>query len=62
MRVLIIHGHLILTKPRLVLASESYGGHLAVAFVRYFDEQNSKIDEGTVKGEKIVISALMINK
>jgi hypothetical protein len=45
-----------------VLASESYGGHLAVAFVTYFDEQNSKIDEGTVKGEKIAISALMINK
>jgi carboxypeptidase C (cathepsin A) len=48
--------------PRLILSSESYGGHYATAFVTYFDEQNAKIDQGTVKGEKIVISALMINK
>ncbi|KIM82781.1 hypothetical protein PILCRDRAFT_784713 [Piloderma croceum F 1598] len=45
----------------LNLASESYGGHYAPNFVTYFDEQNTKIDQGTVKGEKIVISTLLIN-
>jgi hypothetical protein len=47
---------------RLNLASESYGGHYAPNFVTYFDEQNTKIDQGIVKGEKIVISTLLINK
>jgi hypothetical protein len=47
---------------RLNLASESYGGHYAPSFVTYFDEQNAKIDQGIVKGEKIVITTLLINK
>ena len=28
----------------------------------YFDEQNALIDAGTLKAEKITVSALMINK
>jgi carboxypeptidase C (cathepsin A) len=42
-------------------ATESYGGHYGPAFVTYFDEQNAKIDKGILKGEKIVVSALLIN-
>ncbi|KAF7986017.1 hypothetical protein HWV62_41356 [Athelia sp. TMB] len=41
-----------------IFATESYGGP---ATVTYFDEQNKKIDQGTLKGEKITVSALMIN-
>ncbi|KII91592.1 hypothetical protein PLICRDRAFT_38372 [Plicaturopsis crispa FD-325 SS-3] len=44
-----------------IFATESYGGHYGPAFVTYFDEQNAKIDNGTLKGEKISVSALMIN-
>jgi carboxypeptidase C (cathepsin A) len=47
---------------RLNLASESYGGHYAPGFVTYFNEQNDKIDKGIVKGDKIVITTLLINK
>jgi carboxypeptidase C (cathepsin A) len=47
---------------RLILATESYGGHYGPEFVVYFDEQNTKIDNGIIEGEKIIISALMINK
>lgn len=32
------------------------------AFVTYFEEQNSKIANGTLTAEKIEVSALMINK
>lgn len=46
----------------LILASESYGGHFGPSMVTYFDQQNEGIDNGTVKGEKIEVSALMINK
>ena len=28
----------------------------------FFDEQNAKIDKGEIKGEKITVDALMINK
>ncbi|KZP17012.1 alpha/beta-hydrolase [Athelia psychrophila] len=44
-----------------ILATESYGGHYGPAVVTYFDEQNSKIEKGTIKGEKLEVSALMIN-
>jgi carboxypeptidase C (cathepsin A) len=47
---------------RLILATESYGGHYGPEFVVYFDQQNTKIDNGIIQGEKIIISALMINK
>jgi hypothetical protein len=30
--------------------------------VTFFDEQNAKIDQGVIQGEKITVSALMINK
>jgi hypothetical protein len=30
--------------------------------VAYFNEQNAKIDQGVLKGEKVVVSALLINK
>jgi len=30
--------------------------------VTYFDQQNAKINKGILKGEKIVVSALLINK
>jgi hypothetical protein len=39
-----------------------YGGHYGPAFVTYFDEQNAKIDAGLLQAEKVVVSALMINK
>lgn len=45
-----------------MFATESYGGHYGPEFVTYFDQQNQLIDEGTLKGEKITVSALMINK
>lgn len=54
--------HPILTCFRLILATESYGGHYGPEFVVYFDEQNTKINKGIIQGEKILISALMINK
>ncbi|EMD36755.1 hypothetical protein CERSUDRAFT_114672 [Gelatoporia subvermispora B] len=44
-----------------VFATESYGGHYGPEFVTYFDEQNQKIQNGTIKGEQIHVSALMIN-
>ncbi|OBZ76469.1 Carboxypeptidase S1 [Grifola frondosa] len=45
-----------------IFATESYGGHYGPAFVTYFDEQNAKIADGTLEGETITVSALMINK
>jgi len=43
------------------LATESYGGHYGPSFVTFFDEQNAKIEAGQITGEKITVSALMIN-
>jgi carboxypeptidase C (cathepsin A) len=47
---------------RFILASESYGGHYGPEFVTYFNEQNAAIASGTLQGERVVVSALMINK
>ena len=47
---------------RFIFATESYGGHYGPSFVKFFDEQNAKIDDGLISGEKITVSALMINK
>ena len=47
---------------RFVFATESYGGHYGPEFITYFNEQNAKIDKGEIKGKKITVSALMINK
>lgn len=47
---------------RLILATESYGGHYGPALITYFDQQNKLIKEGKLKGEEVVVSALMINK
>ncbi|KAL7284880.1 hypothetical protein ACG7TL_002194 [Trametes sanguinea] len=44
-----------------IFATESYGGHYGPEFVTYFDEQNTKIRNGELKGEEINVSALMIN-
>lgn len=47
---------------RFIFATESYGGHYGPAFVTYFDEQNAKIQSGTLQAEQLKVSALMINK
>ena len=47
---------------RFIFATESYGGHYGPEFVTFFDEQNAKIRNHTLKGELINVSALMINK
>lgn len=47
---------------RLILATESYGGHYGPAFVTYFDSQNTLIAGGSLSGVKITVSGLMINK
>ncbi|PSR85531.1 hypothetical protein PHLCEN_2v5422, partial [Hermanssonia centrifuga] len=44
-----------------ILATESYGGHYGPEFVTFFDEQNAQIEKGAIQGEKITVSALMIN-
>ncbi|KAF8056296.1 Alpha/Beta hydrolase protein [Lyophyllum atratum] len=44
-----------------IFATESYGGHYGPSFVTYFDEQNAKIRLGSLQGEEVVVSALMIN-
>ncbi|KAF9043005.1 alpha/beta-hydrolase [Panaeolus papilionaceus] len=44
-----------------IFATESYGGHYGPEFVTYFDAQNALIDARSLKGEKITVSALMIN-
>ncbi|PCH41066.1 alpha/beta-hydrolase [Wolfiporia cocos MD-104 SS10] len=44
-----------------IFGTESYGGHYGPAFVTYFDEQNAKIENGSLEGEQINVSALMIN-
>ena len=54
---------MVLNPPcRFIFATESYGGHYGPEFVTYFDEQNAKIEDGSLKGELINVSALMINK
>ncbi|KIL66054.1 hypothetical protein M378DRAFT_161281 [Amanita muscaria Koide BX008] len=45
----------------IILATESYGGHYGPEFVTYFDQQNALIQNGTIKGVPVVVSALMIN-
>ncbi|RDB17178.1 Carboxypeptidase S1 [Hypsizygus marmoreus] len=44
-----------------IFATESYGGHYGPSFVTYFNEQNAKIRIGSLAGEEIIVSALMIN-
>ncbi|KAG7445250.1 alpha/beta-hydrolase [Guyanagaster necrorhizus] len=44
-----------------IFATESYGGHYGPAFVTYFDQQNTLIQQGKINGVEIVVSALMIN-
>ncbi|KAI0634438.1 alpha/beta-hydrolase [Trametes polyzona] len=44
-----------------IFTTESYGGHYGPEFVTYFDEQNAKIQNGTLEGEVVSVSALMIN-
>jgi len=48
-------------KREFILATESYGGHYGPEFVTYFDQQNELIKQGQLKGEKVTVSALMIN-
>jgi len=48
-------------RREFIFATESYGGHYGPEFVTYFDQQNALISRGKLKGEKIVVSALMIN-
>ena len=47
---------------RFIFATESYGGHFGPSFVTYFDKQNALIDARKLHGEKVLVSALMINK
>ncbi|KAG9308308.1 Alpha/Beta hydrolase protein [Chiua virens] len=44
-----------------IFATESYGGHYGPSFITYFNEQNALISSGTIQGEPVVVSALMIN-
>ncbi|ETW75053.1 serine carboxypeptidase S10 [Heterobasidion irregulare TC 32-1] len=44
-----------------IFATESYGGHFGPSFVTYFDKQNALIDARKLHGEKVLVSALMIN-
>ncbi|KAF8868635.1 Alpha/Beta hydrolase protein, partial [Infundibulicybe gibba] len=44
-----------------IFATESYGGHYGPSFVTYFDQQNALIQSGSLQGEQIIVSALMIN-
>ena len=52
----------LLTSPRFIFTTESYGGHYGPEFVTFFNEQNAKILDGTLQGELLNVSALMINK
>jgi carboxypeptidase C (cathepsin A) len=47
---------------RFILATQSYGGHYGPEFVTHFNEQNAAIASGSLQGERVVVSALMINK
>ena len=49
-------------RREFIFATESYGGHYGPAFVTFFDQQNKLIKEHQLKGVKITVSALMINK
>ncbi|TBU21286.1 alpha/beta-hydrolase [Dichomitus squalens] len=44
-----------------IFATESYGGHYGPEFVTFFNQQNALIKNGTIKGELVDVSALMIN-
>ena len=58
-----VRGRYLLTDScRFIFATESYGGHYGPEFVTFFNEQNAKIKSGSLKGELINVSALMINK
>jgi carboxypeptidase C (cathepsin A) len=48
--------------PNNIYLYIGYGGHYGPAFVEYFDEQNALIDAGHLQAEKVIVSALMINK
>ncbi|KAF8508637.1 hypothetical protein JB92DRAFT_3120689 [Gautieria morchelliformis] len=48
--------------PRILAVLFFPRGHYGPAFVTYFDEQNANIDAGQLVAEKIVVSALTINK
>ncbi|KAF8531562.1 hypothetical protein JB92DRAFT_3105103 [Gautieria morchelliformis] len=48
--------------PRILAVLFFPRGHYGPAFVTYFDEQNANIDAGQLIAEKIVVSALTINK
>ena len=37
-------------------------GHYGPEFVAFFNQQNAAIDAGTIVGEKIITTALMVNK
>ena len=50
------------SRTRFILATESYGGHYGPEFVTFFDQQNTLINSGKLKGELVTVSALMINK
>lgn len=41
--------------------TESYGGHYGPEFTHYLQDQNTAIDNGTIRGEKIHMVALGIN-
>lgn len=41
--------------------TESYGGHYGPGFGKYIIDQNRKIDAGSVKGEKIRLTAIGLN-
>ena len=47
---------------RFIFATESYGGHYGPGFVTYFDQQNELIADGSISGEPLVVSRLLINK
>ncbi|KAI0073543.1 alpha/beta-hydrolase [Panus rudis PR-1116 ss-1] len=49
------------SRREFIFATESYGGHYGPEFVTFFDQQNALIEQGKVKGEKISVSALMVN-
>lgn len=50
-----------LTKPKnFNLWTESYGGHYGPAFFHYFQEQNAKIENGTMKGYPLNFNTLGI--
>jgi carboxypeptidase C (cathepsin A) len=43
------------------LFTESYGGHYGPQFAAHFQEQNKKVDDGTIRADKVNLVALGIN-